>query len=129
MINIILAFDQPLPDRIDGDGSTVTPGEWLPMEYGGSWVRVAWREPVVATKRLYVFDVLLPDEEAMDRIAKDYPDAIVIGVWDSGKGDQKRALSDKALDVMPDTKEGRRPSAARDYHRWGGMAPRDWSVK
>lgn len=132
MINVLLAFSRPLPDRTDGD-VTLTPEQWLPIDYGGAWVRTVWREPTIATKERNVFDVLLPDG-ALHKIEADFPDVIVIGEWDSRTGAKRRAIHARAIDVMTDAverdKDGRetsrtRPTTLRDHHRWAGMAGRD----
>lgn len=134
MINVLLAFNRPLPDRTDGD-ITLTPEQWLPIDYGGSWVRTVWREPTIAAKQHNVFDVLIPDD-TLPKIEADFPDVIVIGEWDSRTGAKRRAIHARAIDVMPDAverdKDGREtsrtsPTTLRDHHRWAGMAGRDWN--
>lgn len=134
MINVILAFSKPLPDRTDGD-VTLTPEQWLPQDYGGSWVRTTWREPTIDTKARTIFDALLPDAAALARLEADFPDMIVIGEWDYDTGAKKRAIHASAIDVMPDIVEydedgneisRSRPTALRDHLIWAGMAGRDW---
>lgn len=134
MINVLLAFNRPLQDRLDTEGNSVTPEQWLPQDYGGSWVRTAWREPTIAAKQRNVFDVLLPDD-ALPKIEADYPDMIVVGEWDNNTGAKRRSIHARAIDVMPDNverdKDGNeisrtRPTTLRDHHVWAGVAPRDW---
>lgn len=135
MISVILAFNRPLPDRRDAEGNTVTPEQWLPQDYGGSWVHTAWREPEIAESPRIVFDVLLTDD-ALPKIESDFPDVIVIGEWDARTGAKKRAIHARAIDVMPDIIERdadgneisrNRPTELCDHHLWVGMAARDWN--
>ena len=136
MINAILAFNRTLADRTDSEGNTVKPEQWLPQDYGGSWARAAWREPVIATKQRTVFDVLLSDEATLNQIEADYPDLIVAGSWDHATGAKNRAIHTKAINIVPDVVERdqdgnetsrSRATIKRSAHTWAGQAERDWS--